>query len=87
MQIVDHCTIYFLIVGTYTAILLNSMIPAYPVIGWGLLFAEWGMAALAITLTAIDLKKYEIFSRILRNWPTPSPEGEPNDSISVSGPG
>ncbi len=64
MQIIDHCTIYFLIAGTYTPILLGAFLPAYPAIGWGLLVAEWGLAALATTLTAIDLKKYTVFSMI-----------------------
>ena len=64
MQVIDHCTIYFLIAGTYTPILLSAMVPTYPWIGWGLLIAEWGMAALAITLTAIDLEKYNSFSMV-----------------------
>jgi len=63
-QVIDHCTIYFLIVGTYTPILLSAFLPAYPGIGWGLLAAEWLLGALAITLTAIDLKKYAVFSMI-----------------------
>ena len=33
-------------------------------IGWGLLGWQWALAALAITLTAIDLKKYTAFSMI-----------------------
>lgn len=64
MQVIDHCTIYFLIAGTYTPILLAGFVPVYPVIGWGLLGAEWALAALACTLTAIDLKKYNVFSMI-----------------------
>ncbi len=64
MQVIDHCTIYFLICGTYTPILLSSFVPVYPFLGWGLLVAEWGLAILAATLTAIDLKKYNIFSMI-----------------------
>lgn len=64
MQIIDHCTIYFLIAGTYTPIMLSAFIPRYPIIGWGVLIAEWGLTALAATLTAIDLKKYNIFSMI-----------------------
>lgn len=64
MQIIDHCTIYFLIAGTYTPILLAAFVPAYPVIGWGLLAAEWLLVALATTLTAIDLRKYRVFSMI-----------------------
>ena len=64
LQVLDHCTIYLLIAGTYTPILLASFVPTYPMIGWGLLAAEWILAALAATLTAIDLKKYTVFSMI-----------------------
>ena len=64
LQVLDHCTIYFLIAGTYTAILLSAIIPVYPLLGWGLLVFEWAFSALAATLTAIDLKKYHVFSMI-----------------------
>ena len=64
MQVIDHCTIYFLICGTYTPILLSAFLPVYPVLCWGLLAAEWILAILAATLTAIDLKKYTVFSMI-----------------------
>lgn len=64
MQIIDHCTIYFLISGTYTPILLVMFVPAVPAIGWGLLAAQWFLTLLAATLTAIDLKKYRVFSMI-----------------------
>lgn len=61
-QIIDHCTIYVLIAGTYTPILLTAIIPASPVLGWGLLAVQWGTAVLAITLNAVDLKKFRVFS-------------------------
>ncbi len=64
MQVLDHCAIYLLIAGTYTPIALVAIAPMYPVIGWGLVIFQWSMAALAITLTAIDLKKYKIFSML-----------------------
>lgn len=64
MQIIDHCAIYFLIAGTYTPILLSAIIPKVPIVGWLILFLQWGLTALAVTLTAIDLKKYNIFSMI-----------------------
>ena len=64
MQIIDHCTIYFLICGTYTPIMLSAFIPVYPVAGRSILAAEWALAVLAATLTAIDLKKYNVFSMI-----------------------
>ena len=64
LQVVDHCTIYLLIAGTYTVVVLTAIRPVYPVLGWGLFFFQWAMAALAVTLTAIDLKKYNVFSMI-----------------------
>lgn len=64
LQIIDHCAIYFLIAGTYTPIVLCAIAPVYPAIGWGLFVWQWGLAALATVLTAIDLKKYRVFSMI-----------------------
>lgn len=64
MQVIDHCSIYFLIAGTYTPIMLSAFVPVYPAIGWGLLIAEWLLAALATTLTAIDLRNFRVFSMI-----------------------
>ena len=64
LQVLDHCTIYFLIAGTYTPIVLCAIAPVYPAIGWGLFVFEWVLTALAVTLTAIDLKKYNAFSMV-----------------------
>ena len=64
MQVIDHCTIYFLIAGTYTVIILSALRPAYPALSWGIFAFEWAMVALATSLTAIDLKKYSVFSMI-----------------------
>ena len=58
MQVIDHCTIYALIAGTYTPILLVSIRPAYPALAWALFGCEWGLALAAAAMTAIDLKKY-----------------------------
>ena len=64
MQVVDHCTIYFLIAGTYTPFALCAIRSVNSVLGWGMFVFEWALAALAVTLPAIDLKKYEIISMI-----------------------
>jgi len=64
MQVIDHCTIYFLIAGTYTVIVLSALRPAYPTLGWGLFAFQWITGAVAITLTAIDLKRFEVFSMV-----------------------
>ena len=64
LQVLDHCAIYFLIAGTYTPILVSGFLPRYPVIGWGLLAMQWGLTALAVTLTAIDLHRFKVFSMV-----------------------
>ncbi len=62
MQVVDHCTIYFLICGTYTPILLTAIREVSPIWAWTIFALVWGLAAMATTLTAIDLKKYSKLS-------------------------
>ena len=64
MQVIDHCTIYFLIAGSYTPIVLSALRPVYPGLAWGLLGFVWTLAIVAVVLTAIDLKKYNVFSMI-----------------------
>ncbi len=63
-QIIDHCTIYFLIAGTYTPILVCGLAKTHPIAAWLTFGAVWGMAALASTLNAIDLARYKVFSMI-----------------------
>lgn len=63
-QVLDHCAIYFLIAGTYTPIALSAIRAFDPVLGWSLFAAQWALAALATTLTAIDLRKYRVFAMI-----------------------
>ena len=63
-QVIDHCTIYFLIAGTYTPMVLCGLMKTSPVWAWIIFSIVWGCAALATTLTAIDLKKYKAFSMI-----------------------
>lgn len=62
MQVIDHCDIYFLIAGTYTPILLCAIRPHNPAIAWTIFGIEWGLTALAVTLNAIDLKKFSKLS-------------------------
>jgi hemolysin III len=63
-QVIDHCSIFVLIAGTYTPLLLCSLRPPYPGLAWSLMLLVWGCALLGITLNAIDLKKFEKFSMI-----------------------
>lgn len=64
LQVLDHCTIYFLIAGTYTPIALCNIREYNVALGWSIFGVIWAMAALGVTLTAIDLKKYSKFSMI-----------------------
>ena len=64
MQVVDHCTIYFMIAGTYTPVLLVSIRQQSAAAAWIVFVVEWSCAMIAGTLTAIDLKKYSKLSMI-----------------------
>ncbi len=62
MQVLDHCTIYFLIGGTYTPIVLCAIRDVSPAWGWSLFGIVWGLAAVGIVFAAIDHKKYSKFT-------------------------
>ncbi len=64
LQVIDHCTIYFMIAGTYTPVTLCSLRSQNKALGWTVFGIVWGISALAITLNAIDLKKFKVFSMI-----------------------
>ena len=64
LQVLDHCTIYFLILGSYLPILLCPIRRESPVTAWVLFGIILAMTALAVTFTAIDLKKYRVLSMI-----------------------
>lgn len=61
-QVLDHCTIFILIAGTYTPILLNKYREAYPLESWTIFAIIWGLAVLGIILNSIDLKRFKVFS-------------------------
>ena len=63
-QVIDHCAVFLLIAGTYTPLTLCALRPQYPVLAWWVFGIVWGIAALGITLNAIDLKKYAAFSMV-----------------------
>jgi len=61
-RIIDHCTIYLLIAGTYTPIcLLKLPSPTSYII----FTTVWLIALIGIILNAIDLKKFKVVSMIL----------------------
>lgn len=64
MQVIDHCSVFILISGTYTPIALTSLREYNTALGWTVFGVVWSISALGITLNAIDLKKYNVFSII-----------------------
>lgn len=88
LQVLDHCTIYFMIAGTYTPITICAMREKYPFTAWTIFGVVWGLAALGITLTAIDIKKYEKFAMacyLCMGWCIIIPINKTVDSIGVYG--
>ncbi|NLB37370.1 MAG: hemolysin III family protein [Clostridiales bacterium] len=63
-QVLDHCSIYLLIAGTYTPIAVCAIRKVSNVAGWVLFGVMWAIAAVAIVLNAIDLKRFRVFSMI-----------------------
>ena len=64
MQVIDHCSIFLLIAGSYTPFALCTLRQNDPFTGWLIFAIIWGFAILGIVLNAIDLKKYKVFSMI-----------------------
>ena len=64
MQVIDHCSIFILISGTYTPIALTALREYSTTMGWTVFGVVWGVSALGITLNAIDLENYNVFSII-----------------------
>ena len=58
-RVIDHCTIFLLIAGTYTPFTLVTL---RGTVGWVLFGIIWGMAVLGITLNAVNLKKFSKIS-------------------------
>ena len=61
-RVLDHCTIYVLIAGTYTPMVLGQFRAVYPVDAWWIFGVIWGLAILGVTLTAIDRKRFAKFA-------------------------
>lgn len=61
-RIVDHVSIYLLIAGTYTPVLLISLTDS---LGWTLFWTVWGIAAFGVVLKLFFTGRFEIFSTLL----------------------
>lgn len=61
-RIVDHISIYLLIAGTYTPVLLITLEQS---LGWTLFWVVWGIAAFGVILKLFFTGRFEIFSTLL----------------------
>ncbi|TVZ59258.1 hemolysin III [Flavobacteriaceae bacterium MAR_2010_105] len=61
-RIVDHISIYLLIAGTYTPVLL-IMLPESK--GWPLFWVVWGIALFGVVLKLFFTGRFEVFSTLL----------------------
>lgn len=70
-QIIDHCSIFLLIAGSYTPFALCTLREYNTALGWTIFGIIWGLAILGIVFNSIDLKKFKVFSMvcyILMGW-------------------
>ena len=58
-RVIDHCTIFLLIAGTYTP---YTLITLHGLTGWLLFGIVWGVGILGIVLNAISLRRFAKFS-------------------------
>ena len=61
-RVIDHCSIYLLIAGTYTPYTLVTLNGA---VGWVLFGIVWGCAIIGIILNILDMKKFKKASMAL----------------------
>ena len=64
-RILDHCSIFVLIAGTYTPMTLCAVRSVNPALGWTLFGIVWGLSAVGILLNALDLKRFSKISMVL----------------------
>ena len=62
-RVLDHCTIFFLIAGTYTPYCLVALRNS-GAWGWTIFGIVWGMSILGTVLTAVNMQKFKVFSMI-----------------------
>ena len=63
-QVLDHCSIFLLIAGSYTPFALCTIREYDLASGWIIFGVIWGFAILGIVLNSIDIKKFKVFSMI-----------------------
>ena len=64
-RIIDHCTIFLLIAGTFTPFCLVAIRKYSVALGWSMFGIIWATAIVGITLTAVNLNKFKKLGMIL----------------------
>ena len=70
-QVLDHCSIFLLIAGSYTPFALCTIKEYDATTGWVIFGVIWLLAIIGIVLNSIDIKKFKVFSMIcylLMGW-------------------
>lgn len=62
MRVLDHCSVFLLIAGTYTPVTVCALAKADPALAWVIFGVVWGMSVIGIVLNVIDVDKYFPFS-------------------------
>ncbi len=60
-RVFDHTSIFILIAGSYTPVMLVTIGGA---LGWTIFGIVWGMALIGIVLNSISIEKFKVFSMI-----------------------
>lgn len=61
-RVIDHCSVFLLIAGTYTPYALVSL---HGALGWTVFGVIWGLTAVGIVFNSIDVDKFENVSTVI----------------------
>ena len=70
-RVIDHCTIFLLIAGTYTPYTLVALRQVNPPVAWVVFGVIWAVAIAGIALNAVDLRRFakiSVVCYLLMGW-------------------
>lgn len=71
LRVIDHCTIFLLIAGTYTPFTLVAIRPQFPALAWVIFGVIWAVAITGIVLNAVSLRRFariSVVCYLLMGW-------------------
>ncbi|MBR6028237.1 MAG: hemolysin III family protein [Clostridia bacterium] len=87
-RVMDHCTIFLLIAGTYTPYTLVAIRPVNSLLAWVIFGVIWGVTVLGITLNAVSLRRFAKISvacYLLMGWMVVLAYGPMTEAIPAPG--